>query len=225
MAQGRGGGSRARSWTGNRGLPKVAHGSGIHVFDTSGRRYLDASGGPAVFCLGHGHPEVTQAIVRQFERIAHGYRYTFTSDPLEELTRRVTRACGGTLDHVIFVSGGSEAVESALKVALQHHSAQGARGRRRFIARRRSWHGNTLGALSVSDFLDRRAPFEGALIEASFLSQVSAYRPPAGVSAAGLAAHAAGELEAEILRLGAERVAAFIFEPVVGAAGGALPPP
>jgi adenosylmethionine-8-amino-7-oxononanoate aminotransferase len=217
--------SRARSWAGRRRLPKVAYGRGVYVYDAEGRRYLDGSGGPAVYCLGHGHPEVTAAIVRQLERIAHGYRYSFTSDPLEELTQRVTGSCGGTLDHVLFVSGGSEAVESALKIALQYHSAQGARTRRRFIARRRSWHGNTLGALSVSDFLDRRAPFEGALIEASFLSQVSAYRPPPGVTPEALPAHAAGELEAEIERLGAERVAAFIFEPVVGAAGGAVPPP
>jgi adenosylmethionine-8-amino-7-oxononanoate aminotransferase len=225
MTQARGGGSRARSWTGSRGLPKVSHGSGIYVYDNAGKRYLDASGGPAVFCLGHGHPEVTAAIVRQLERIAHGYRYTFTSDPLEELRERITRACGGELDSMVFVSGGSEAVESALKVALQYHSARGETTRRRFIARRRSWHGNTLGALGVSDFLDRRAPFEGALVEASFLPQVSMYRPPAGVAPAALAAHAAAELEAEILRVGPERVAAFIFEPVVGAAGGAVPPP
>jgi adenosylmethionine-8-amino-7-oxononanoate aminotransferase len=227
MAQARGGGSRARSWTGSRGLPKVAHGSGIYVFDTAGKRYLDASGGPAVFCLGHGHPEVTAAIVHQLERIAHGYRYTFTSDPLEELRELITAACGraSRLDAMVFVSGGSEAVESALKVALQYHSARGQVTRRRFIARRRSWHGNTLGALGVSDFLDRRAPFEGALVEASFVPQVSLYRPPEGVAPEALAAHAAAQLEAEILRVGPERVAAFIFEPVVGAAGGAMPPP
>ena len=237
MTQVRRSGSRARSWTGSRGLPKVSHGSGIHVYDTAGKRYLDASGGPAVFCLGHGHPEVTAAIVQQLERIAHGYRYTFTSDPLEQLRELVTRACRGesgpgaaaddarTLDHMVFVTGGSEAVESALKVALQYHSARGEMGRRRFIARRRSWHGNTLGALAVSDFLDRRAPFEGALVEASFVPQVSMYRPPAGVAPEALASHAAAELEAEIRRVGPERVAAFIFEPVVGAAGGALPPP
>ena len=227
MAQARGGGSRARSWTGGRGLPKVSHGSGAHVFDTTGKRYLDASGGPAVYCLGHGHPEVTAAIVRQLERIAHGYRYTFTSDPLEELRELITAACGraSRFDAMVFVSGGSEAVESALKVALQYHSARGEMARRRFIARRRSWHGNTLGALAVSDFLDRRAPFEGALVEASFLPQVSMYRPPEGVAPEALGAHAAAELEAEIGRLGPERVAAFIFEPVVGAAGGALPPP
>ncbi len=227
MAQARGGGSRARSWTGNRGLPKVSHGSGAYVFDATGKRYLDASGGPAVYCLGHGHPEVTAAIIRQLERIAHGYRYTFTSDPLEELRELVIRACGAGsgLDSMVFVSGGSEAVESALKVALQYHSARGEMARRRFIARRRSWHGNTLGALAVSDFLDRRAPFEGALAEASFLPQVSMYRPPEGVAPEALAAHAAAQLQAEIERLGAERVAAFIFEPVVGAAGGAVPAP
>ena len=221
--------SRARSWTGSRGLPKVSHGAGIYVYDTSGKRYLDASGGPAVFCLGHGHPEVTAATVRQLERIAHGYRYTFTSDPLEQLREIIVRACRGSgesaLDAMVFVSGGSEAVESALKVALQYHTARGESGRRRFIARRRSWHGNTLGALGVSDFLDRRAPFEGALVEASFVSQVSIYRPPAGVAPETLAAHAAKELEAEIVRVGPERVAAFILEPVVGAAGGATPPP
>ncbi len=230
MTQARRGGSRARSWTGSRGLPKVSHGSGLYVYDTSGKRYLDASGGPAVYCLGHGHPEVTAAIVRQLERIAHGYRYTFSSDPLEELRELITRACAtpdaaSQLDSMVFVSGGSEAVESALKVALQYHSARGEMTRRRFIARRRSWHGNTLGALGVSDFLDRRGPFEGALVEASFVPQVSMYRPPPGVTPEALAAHAAAELEAEILRVGPERVAAFIFEPVVGAAGGAVPPP
>jgi len=237
MTQARRGASRARSWTGSRGLPKVSHGAGIYVYDSAGKRYLDASGGPAVYCLGHGHREVTAAIVRQLERIAHGYRYTFTSDPLEQLRELIVRACRGLgsaartseaanrLDAMVFVSGGSEAVESALKVALQYHSARGEAGRRRFIARRRSWHGNTLGALGVSDFLDRRAPFEGALVEASFVSQVSMYRPPAGVAPEALGAHAAAELEAEILRVGPERVAAFIFEPVVGAAGGAMPPP
>ena len=223
MTQARRGASRARSWAGSRGLPKVSHGAGIYVYDSAGKRYLDASGGPAVYCLGHGHEEVTAAIVRQLERIAHGYRYTFTSDPLEQLRELIVRASG--LDAMVFVSGGSEAVESALKVALQYHSARGETGRRRFIARRRSWHGNTLGALGVSDFLDRRAPFEGALVDASFVSQVSMYRPPAGVAPEALGAHAAAELEAEILRVGPGRVAAFIFEPVVGAAGGALLPP
>jgi adenosylmethionine-8-amino-7-oxononanoate aminotransferase len=207
------------------GLPRVAWGKGSYVYDTAGRRYLDGSGGPAVFCLGHGNEEVNAAITRQLERIAHGYRYSFTSDPLEELEALVTAAAGRDYGAMVFVSGGSEAVESSLKLALQFHSARGEPRRRRFIARRRSWHGNTLGALAVSDFLARRAPFEGALTEASFVGSVNAYRPPAGVTSDHLAAYAAAELEAEILALGAGRVAAFIFEPVVGAAGGVVPAP
>jgi adenosylmethionine-8-amino-7-oxononanoate aminotransferase len=207
------------------GLPRVAWGKGSYVYDTAGRRYLDASGGPAVFCLGHGDEEVNEAITRQHERIAHGYRYSFTSDPLEQLEALVTEAAGPAFGAMVFVSGGSEAVESALKLVLQYHSARGESSRRRFIARRRSWHGNTLGALAVSDFLARRAPFEGALAEASFVASVNAYRPPAGVAPDALAAHAAAELEAEILRIGPAQVAAFIFEPVVGAAGGVVPAP
>lgn len=206
-------------------LPRIAHGRGIHLYDTAGKRYIDGSGGPAVYCLGHGHPEVNAAIVRQLEQVAHGYRYTFTSDPLEELTRLVSEASGMDPGGMVFVSGGSEAVESALKLALQYHSARGEPTRRRFIARERSWHGNTLGALSVSGFRERRAPYEGALMEASFLSPANAYRPPPGVRPDEIAAYCAEEFEAEILRLGPERVAAFIFEPVVGAAGGAVPAP
>jgi adenosylmethionine-8-amino-7-oxononanoate aminotransferase len=207
------------------GLPRIARGRGAYVWDASGKRYLDASGGPAVFCLGHAHPEVNAAIARQLERVAHGYRYSFSSEPLEELQALIAAAAGPELGSMVFVSGGSEAVESALKIALQYHSARGEPTRRRFIARRRSWHGNTLGALAVSDFRARRLPFEGALVEASFLSSVNAYRPPPGVAPEALAAHCAAELEAEIDRLGAGRVAAFIFEPVVGAAGGVVPAP
>ncbi len=208
-------------------LPKIAHGKGSYLFDTEGRRYIDGSGGPAVFCLGHGNEEVNEAIKAQLDRVAHGYRYTFTSDPLEKLTEFVRRRCGAGsgLERMIFVSSGSEAVESCLKIALQYHSARGETSRRRFIARERSWHGNTLGALAVSGFRDRRLPFEGALTEASHLSPVNTYRPPTGVRPENLAEHCANELEQEIARLGAEHVAAFIFEPVVGAAGGAVPAP
>jgi adenosylmethionine-8-amino-7-oxononanoate aminotransferase len=206
-------------------LPKVAWGKGSYVYDSAGKRYLDASGGPAVYCLGHGHDEVNAAIRAQLERIAHGYRYSFTSDALEGLRDRVVRACGGGLDSMVFVCDGSEAVESALKIALQYQVALGRRSRHRFISRRRSWHGNTLGALAVSDFLERRAPFEAGLVEASFLPSVNGYRPPPGVTEDQLAQHSADLLAAEIERLGAEQVAAFIFEPVVGAAGGVVPAP
>ncbi len=208
-------------------LPKIAYGKGSYLFDTTGKKYIDGSGGPAVYCLGHANEEVNNAIKAQLDRIAHGYRYTFTSDPLEQLTDFVIRRCGkdSGLNRMIFVTSGSEAVESCLKVALQYHSARGESSRRRFIARQRSWHGNTLGALGVSGFRDRRLPFEGALVEASHLSPVNTYRPPAGVKPENVAEHCANELEEEIARLGADKVAAFIFEPVVGAAGGAVPAP
>ena len=207
------------------GLPKVSHGQGSYVWDTEGRRYIDGSGGPAVYALGYGHPEVIEAITAQLKRVMHGYRYTFTSDPLEELTEILARKSGGDLRQAVFVSGGSEAVESALKLALQYHAAKGRRSRTRFISRQRSWHGNTLGALSVSGFRERRAPYETALPEQSFLSPANVYRPPQGVRAEDVGAWCANELEQEIQRLGADSVAAFIFEPVVGAAGGVVPAP
>ncbi len=207
------------------GLPKVAYGQGIYVYDVHGNRYIDASGGPAVYSLGHGNVEVNEAIKQQLDRIAHGYRYTFTSDVMEELEALITQACGENFSDMVFVCGGSEAVEGALKIALQYHTARGEKTRRRFISRRRSWHGNTLGALGVSEFFDRKDAFEGALVPASHLSAANAYRPPAGVAEADIAAFCAKELAEEIERLGAQNVAAFIFEPVVGAAGGVVPAP
>jgi adenosylmethionine-8-amino-7-oxononanoate aminotransferase len=207
------------------GLPKVARGKGSYIWDTSGKQYIDGSSGPAVYCIGHGNEEVNEAIAAQLGRIAHGYRYNFTSDALEKLTAIVARNCGGTLKNVVFVTGGSEAVESCLKIALQYHAARGEMSRRRFIARERSWHGNTIGALSVSGFLERRAAFEGALVPASRVSAANVYRPPDGATPDETGEVCAQQLENEILRAGAENIAAFIFEPVVGAAGGCVPAP
>ena len=208
-------------------LPKIAYGKGSYLYDTTGKKYIDGSGGPAVYCLGHANEEVNNAIKAQLDRIAHGYRYTFTSDPLEQLTDFVIRRCGkdSGLNRMIFVTSGSEAVESLPQGRITISQRAGRIPRRRFIARQRSWHGNTLGALGVSGFRDRRLPFEGALVEASHLSPVNTYRPPAGVKPENVAEHCANELEEEIARLGADKVAAFIFEPVVGAAGGAVPAP
>ncbi|MCB8945224.1 MAG: aspartate aminotransferase family protein [Ardenticatenaceae bacterium] len=206
-------------------LPTVAWGKGSYVVDRDGKKYLDGSGGPAVYCLGHSHEEVNEAIKAQLDRIAHGYRYNFTSEPLEELQAIVAQRSGGGLNQTIFVTSGSEAVESCLKIALQYHDALGEKSRRHFIARQRSWHGNTLGALSVSGHVGRRRPFEGSLLDVSFMSPANAYRPPAGLTADDIADYCAAELEQEILRLGPETVSAFIFEPVVGAAGGVVPAP
>lgn len=206
-------------------LPKVSHGAGSYVFDSSGKRYIDGSGGPAVYCLGHAHPEVNEAIRQQLEQIAHGYRYTFTSDPLIRLSELIQSQAGPGFEQILYVSSGSEAVESALKIALQFHWANGDRKRTRFISRQRSYHGNTLGALAVSGFAQRRKQFEGSLFPCSFLSTANEYRPAIAGTADALTDYLADEFEQEILARGAENVAAFIFEPVVGAAGGMLPAP
>jgi adenosylmethionine-8-amino-7-oxononanoate aminotransferase len=202
-------------------LPKVMWAKGSYLTDVNGKQYIDGSGGPAVYCIGHANEEVNDAIKAQLDRIAHGYRYNFTTDALEELSDIIRGQCGGTLNHMVYVTGGSEAVESCMKLALQYHAARSEMSRRRFIARNRSWHGNTLGALSVSGFLERTAAFEGSLLEASHLSPANDYRPIGEPNGSACAQ----ELEDEILRLGADKIAAFIFEPVVGAAGGCVPAP
>jgi adenosylmethionine-8-amino-7-oxononanoate aminotransferase len=205
-------------------LPRIVRGRGSYLYDAAGKRYVDGSGGPAVFSVGHAHPEVNAAIMRQLNEIAYGYRYLFTSSALEELNAKVLAVCAGYQD-IIYSSSGSEAVESALKIALQHFFARGLPRKRHFIARQRSWHGNTLGALSVSGFIDRRRSFEGSLLDVSFVSAANSYRLPPGVAAESLNAHLAAELERTILERGSETVAAFIFEPIVGAAGGVVPAP
>ena len=213
------------SFWGTDTLPTVDYGRGCYVYDKNGKAYIDGSGGPSTYCIGHGNTEVNDAIKGQLDRIATGYRYSFNSEPLESLQATIARRCGGGLRHSVIVCGGSEAVESCLKIALQYQSAIGEPTRRRFIARQRSWHGNTLGALAVSGFAERRAPFEGALVEANFVSAANAYRPPTGIAPENIAQFCADELEREILKVGPQRVCAFIFEPVVGAAGGAVPAP
>ena len=203
----------------------MVRGEGSYLFDAEGRQYLDGSGGPAAFCIGHANREVNAAIAAQLERFACAYRYLFTTDVLEELTALILRKFGADFGHIVYCCSGSEAVESALKVALQFWLARGLPAKRQFIARERSYHGNTLGALSVSGFAERRLPFEGSLLDVAFVSAANAYRPAGGVAPAELAATLAAELEECIRRIGSERVAGFIFEPVVGAAGGVVPAP
>jgi adenosylmethionine-8-amino-7-oxononanoate aminotransferase len=195
------------------------------VTDTSGRQYIDGSGGPAVFSMGYAHPEVNAAIEAQLGRAAHGYRYTFTSEPLQRLTALIRKLAGPGSENMVFVSSGSEAMDSALKIALQYHWARGEASRNRFIARERSYHGNTIGALSVSGFGQRRKQFEGGLLDATFVSAANAYRPPDGIAETGLVDFLGAQLEEAIVELGPERVAGFVFEPVVGAAGGVVPSP
>jgi adenosylmethionine-8-amino-7-oxononanoate aminotransferase len=206
-------------------LPHVTHAKGSYLWDATGKQYIDGSGGPAVYCLGHAHPEVNEAVAAQMADIAHGYRYNFTTTALNDLTDIIRTRCGGTLTEMVYVTSGSEAVESCLKIALQYQTAIGQKSRRRFISRQRSWHGNTLGALGLSGFSERTEAYEGAFIPSIKLSPANTYRPIPGATPETAGEACAAELEAAILAYGPETIAAFVFEPVVGAAGGCVPAP
>lgn len=203
--------------------PMAVQGDGCYILDAEGKRYLDASGGAAVSCLGHSHPRVTQAIKDQLDRIAFAHTGFFTSEPAEELADFLIARAPGDLQRVYFVSGGSEAVEAGLKLARQYFLEKGEPDRRRFIARRQSYHGNTLGALAVGGNMWRRAQFDPLLMEAHHISPCYAYRdrrPEETEEDYGR--RVADELEAKILELGPETVLGFLAEPVVGATAGAL---
>ena len=206
-------------------LPVAVAGQGIELIDSEGRRYLDASGGAAVSCLGHGHPRVIEAIKTQLDTIAYAHTSFFTTEVSETLADTLVQAAPGDLDHVYFVSGGSEAVEAALKLARQYFVEVGQPSRRHFIARRQSYHGNTLGALAIGGNAWRREPFLPLLVPAHHVSPCYAYRDQqAGETDAQYAQRLADELEARILDLGPDTVAAFVAETVVGATAGAVPP-
>ncbi|WP_425068795.1 aspartate aminotransferase family protein [Reyranella sp.] len=206
-------------------LPVAASGSGIEIVDSTGKRYLDASGGAAVSCLGHGHPAVTAALHEQLDRLAYAHTGFFTTDVAEKLGDRLIEDAPKGLGHVYLVSGGSEAVEASLKMARQYFTERGETGRRHVIARRQSYHGNTLGALAAGGNAWRRAPFSPLLIETHHIDPCFAYRfqqPGESDEAYGL--RAADLLEEKILELGAGTVMAFVAETVVGATSGAVPP-
>ncbi|HEX6740972.1 MAG TPA: aspartate aminotransferase family protein [Sphingomicrobium sp.] len=205
--------------------PLATHGEGIFLVDRDGRRYLDACGGAAVSCLGHGHPAVACAIAEQAARLEFVHTGFFTTEAAEELAELIAGVSPGALDRVWFTSSGSEAVEAALKLARQYHLERGDSGRTRVIARRLSYHGNTLGALAAGGSAWRRAPYDPLLIDVSFVDPCFEYRfAEPGESADAYGRRAAGALEQELVRLGPESVIAFIAETVVGATTGAVPP-
>jgi hypothetical protein len=204
--------------------PVAVGGEGPYLFDSEGKRYIDATGGAAVSCLGHGHPAVIQAIKDQVDKIAYAHSAFFTTEASETLAEYLIKRAPGDLARVYFVSGGSEANETALKLARQFHLENGEPDRYHFIARRQSYHGNTLGALSVGGNAARRAPYQPLLSPASHIDPCYAYRDQAhDESEEAYGRRVADALEAEILRVGPEKVAAFIAEPVVGATLGAVP--
>jgi adenosylmethionine-8-amino-7-oxononanoate aminotransferase len=207
--------------------PKAIGGEGVWLIAEDGRKILDASGGAAVSCLGHQHPRVLEAMSRQMARLAYAHTGFFSSEPAEALAEQLVGEEPGGLAYAYFVSGGSEAIEASIKLARQYFIESGQPQRRHFIARRQSYHGNTLGALAAGGNAWRREPYAPLLSHAfSHVTPAFAYHEKRdNESEADFVARLAAELEAEFQRLGPDTVAAFIAEPVVGATAGCVPPP
>ena len=204
--------------------PRAVAGDGCYIIDETGKRYLDASGGAAVSCLGHSDKTVTDAVKAQLDAIAFAHTGFFTSGPAEDLADLLIAHAPKGLERVYLVSGGSEATEAAIKLARQFHIENGEPKRARIIARRQSYHGNTLGALSAGGNMWRREPFAPLLVDMSHIAPCYAYRGMTeGESEEEYGRRVADELETEIQAQGPETVAAFIAEPVVGATLGAVP--
>lgn len=206
-------------------LPVAVAGDGPYIIDSRGNRYLDASGGAAVSCLGYSDADITAAIQKQAGKLAYAHSAFFTNVAMERLGDLMVAGAPAGLDRVYLVSGGSEAVEAALKMARQYFVEIGQPERRHFIARRQSYHGNTLGALSVGGNEPRRAPFRPVMADSHHVSPCFAYRERRDNEGdRQYATRLADELEAKIIELGRDTVAAFVAETVVGATSGAVPP-
>lgn len=207
--------------------PKAIGGEGVYLFAEDGRRVIDASGGAAVSCLGHQHPRVIAAMAKQASTLAYAHTAFFSSEPAEALAETLVGHEPGGLAYAYFVSGGSEAIEASIKLARQYFIERGEPRRQHFIARRQSYHGNTLGALAAGGNAWRRAPYAPLLSAAfSHVAPAFAYHEKLeGETDAQFAARLAAELEAEFQRLGPNTVAAFLAEPVVGATAGAVTAP
>lgn len=207
-------------------IPPVAvAASGLEIRDASGRSYIDASGGAAVSCLGHGHPDVIAAMHAQIDRLAYAHTGFFTTEVAEQLGQELVRNAPGDASHAYLVSGGSEAVEAALKMARQYFVEIGQPERTHFMARRQSYHGNTLGALAVGGNAWRRAPFAPILVPATHVSPCNPYRDQReDETPAQYGQRLADELDAAIRAHGPRRVMAFVAETVGGATAGVLTP-
>ena len=205
--------------------PVAVRGQGLWLEDAAGQRYIDASGGAAVSCLGHGHPDVLAAMHRQIDQLAYAHTSFFTTEVAEQLADQLVRTAPAGMSHAYFVSGGSEAVEAALKMARQYYLEIGQPERSHFIARRQSYHGNTLGALAVGGNEWRRRQFAPLLIDVTHVSPCYPYRDlQTGETPEAYGQRLARELDEAIQRVGPAKVLAFIAETVGGATAGVLVP-
>jgi adenosylmethionine-8-amino-7-oxononanoate aminotransferase len=204
--------------------PTAMRGEGVYLYDSAGRQYLDGSGGAAVSCLGHGNPAVVAAIKTQLDQLAFAHTAFFTNEPQEQLATKLVSRFGEAEAKVYFVSGGSEATETALKLARKYWVARGHNDKLSIISRKQSYHGNTLGALSISGNPGRNAVYRPMLHDWPKIEPCYAYRhQQVDETAEEYGLRSAAELEAVIQSIGADQIAAFFAETVVGATLGAVP--
>ena len=205
--------------------PAAAYGKGIYMYDQEGKKYMDGSSGAVTASIGHGVQEIIDAMTEQAQKISFSYRSQFTNEPAEKLAKKLSELAPGDLHWSFFVNSGSEATETAMKIAIQHWQEKGYPQKNRIISRWTSYHGITIGALSMSGHVLRRKRFTPLLADYPLISAPYCYRRPNDISEHDWGLACAQELETAIKRVGAENVAAFIAEPIIGASGGAITPP
>ncbi|MEH7120722.1 aspartate aminotransferase family protein [Neobacillus vireti] len=205
--------------------PVIDYGKGIYLFDMEGKKYLDAASGAVTANIGHGVEEIMEAMLQQAKKVSFVYRSQFTSEAAEKLAEKIAALIPGELNWSFFVNSGSEATETAMKMAIQYWQEKGVQTKTKIISRWVSYHGITMGALSMSGHPGRRARFVPLLEDFPAINPPYCYRCPYNLEAPSCNYLCAHELETTIKRIGAEQIAAFIAEPVIGAAGGAIAPP
>ncbi|MFD1781429.1 aspartate aminotransferase family protein [Fredinandcohnia salidurans] len=205
--------------------PMISHGDGIYLYDTNGKRYIDGSSGAITASIGHGVKEIIEEIENQAHKISFVYRSQFTSEPAEKLAQKLSDLAKGGEYWSFFVNSGSEATETAMKIAIQHWQEKGIKGKNKILSRWMSYHGITIGALSMSGHTGRRARFVQLLEDYPTIQPPYCFRCPFNATYPDCNHMCATELEQAINRIGAEHIAAFIAEPIIGAAGGAIVPP
>ncbi len=209
----------------HRTFTKVVKGDGIYLYDDQGRRFIDACGGALVVNIGHGRREVAAAMAEQASRVAYAHGSMFTTEAVEELCRDLVEILPDPLDKVYLVHGGTEATETAIKLARQYHLARGRADKYKVVGLRPSYHGNTLGALSASGRDPLRKPYEPMLAGFPQIPGPYCYRCPWSLTPPGCNMKCAEELDVLIKREGADSFSAFIAEPIGGSSSGAIVPP
>ncbi|MGG2024951.1 aspartate aminotransferase family protein [Gottfriedia sp. S16(2024)] len=204
--------------------PMISHGKGVYLFDKDGNRYIDGSSGAITVGIGHGVEEIIDVMTEQAKQVSFVYRSQFTSEPAEKLAKKLSEITQGDLNWTFFVNSGTEATETAMKLAIQHYQEKGMKGKNKILSRWMSYHGITIGALSMSGHPLRRQRFVPILEEYPSVSPPYCYRCPFNLEHPSCDLACASELETAIDRIGPEHIAAFIAEPIIGAAGGAIVP-